>query len=92
MRVLPPPRSTPLPRYFFHVFDGGTFHDDHGQELPDDEAVRREAMTALPEIARHGIPQDGDKQGYTVLAVDEAGAPVYTATLSYAGVWLRRDV
>ena len=49
-------------------------------------------MTALPEIARHGIPQDGDKQGYTVLAVDEAGAPVYTATLSYAGVWLRRDV
>lgn len=78
-----------MPRYFFHLFDGGSFHDDAGQELADDAAVRREAMMALPEIARDAIPHDGDKQGYTVLVTDEAGASVYSATLSYVGVWLR---
>lgn len=78
-----------MPRYFFSIFDGTSTHDMEGQELSDDAAVRREAMRALPEIARDAIPKDGDKQGYNVVVTDESGRSVYSATLSYAGFWLR---
>lgn len=78
-----------MPRYFFHTFDGGSFPDLEGQELPDEGAARLEAMRALPEIARDAIPKDGDKQGYTVLVTDEDGRSIYSGSLSYAGVWLK---
>lgn len=80
-----------MPRYFFHLHDGGSYPDEVGQELPDEEAVRLEAMNALPDIARDTIPKDGDKQGYMILVTDENGTAVYSATLSYAGVWLNRS-
>lgn len=78
-----------MPRYFFSTFDGSAHPDLEGADLPNDAAVRREAMFALPDIARDAIPKDGDKQGYMILVTDEEGTPVYSATLSYSGVWLR---
>ena len=78
-----------MPRYFFDVFDGGAYRDDVGFDLEDDDAVRTEAMKALPDIARDAIPRDGDKQGYMVMVRDQNGKSVYSATLSFAGVWLR---
>ena len=78
-----------MPRFFFDFIDGGSFTDTTGHDLADDRAVRMEAMRALPEIARDAIPQDVDMQTYTVLVSDEHDKPVYSATLIYAGVWLR---
>jgi hypothetical protein len=79
-----------MPRYFFHIFENGeTTLDDTGLEFDTDEQVQFEAMRVLPEIARDEVPADGDRQAFTVLATDEAGHPVYTATLTFAGLWLK---
>jgi hypothetical protein len=80
-----------VPRYFFDIRQGGHVdHDDTGLELPDLHAVRREAMHALPEIARDELPRDGDCQKIALLATGEDGRPVYSATLNYSGLWLSR--
>ena len=79
-----------MARYFFDVIDGCTISDEVGVDLPDQAAVRREAMRLLPEIARDEIYRDArDVQCLAVMVRDNAGHPVYTATLSYAGIWLR---
>jgi hypothetical protein len=64
--------------------------DDRGFECGTPEQVRAEAMKALPAIAKDEIPNDGDRQAFTVLVKDEAGRPVYSATLTYAGLWLEK--
>ncbi|KQS59497.1 hypothetical protein ASG32_31340 [Methylobacterium sp. Leaf361] len=75
-----------MPRFFFDIHDGRLQRDDEGTECADFAAARREAMIALPDIARWEIPTDGDKQTYTVIVRDEAGVPVYTAALTYTGL------
>lgn len=47
-------------------------------------------MRALPDIAREQIPTDGDRRHFSVVVRDEAGNAVYTATLSFAGLWLKK--
>ena len=81
-----------MPRYFFDIHDDkkGIQRDDVGVELANIEKVRKEAQCILPDIARDEIPRDGDRRMYTVLVTDEDGSAVYSATLSYAGVWLLR--
>ena len=81
-----------MPRYFFDIHDAakGIERDDDGIELADIEMVRRQAETILPDIARDEIPGGGDQRMYTVLVTDEDGAPVYSASLTYAGQWLLR--
>ncbi len=83
-------RESHVPLYYFDIFDGGAHTDEIGTECENDEAVRRIAMQTLPRIASDEIPSDGDRRHFTVVARDEAGLPVYTATLSFAGVWLRK--
>lgn len=41
-----------------------------------------------PDVARWEIPSDGDRQTYTVIVRDAAGAPIYTATLTFTGLRL----
>lgn len=85
--MLEEPRLT---RYFFDVHDGGPQLDDTGTELPDLDAVRLQAIHTLPDIARDEIPKDGDRRTFTVLVTDENGHPIYSATLNFTGLWLRR--
>ena len=33
-----------MPRYFFDIADGDRFPDHRGEELPNDEAARREGL------------------------------------------------
>ncbi|MCJ2110227.1 hypothetical protein MKK64_03200, partial [Methylobacterium sp. E-025] len=61
----------------------------HECEGPDD--IRLEAMHALPAIARDQLPKDGDTQFYTVLVRNERSLTVYTAALTFAGIWLGED-
>ena len=77
-------------RYFFDIVDGGSQPDDMGTECADLDAVRKAAMRILPDIAREDIPKDGDRRAYTVVARDADGHAVYTATLTFSGLWLRR--
>lgn len=75
--------------YFFDTFENGAhIEDDQGLVCNTREQVRFEAMKVLPAIAKDEIPQDGDRQAFTVLVTNEAGAPVYSATLTFAGLWL----
>lgn len=81
-----------MSRYFFDIYANGRHSiDDHGQDCAALEQVRTEAMRTLPSIAKDEVAKDGDRQAYTVLVMDEGGKPVYSATLSFAGLWLRRD-
>ena len=77
-----------MPRFFFDIHDSGVTRDDEGQELPDIEAARRLAMSSLPQIAADEIPMDSDRRHFVVLVRDGNGTPVYTATLSFAGLVL----
>lgn len=81
-----------MARYFFHIHQNGNLIKDHeGSEFANLEQVRVEAMHTLPEIAKDQVPKDGNRQAYMVLVTDEAGGPVYSATLTFAGLWLNSD-
>ena len=77
-----------VPRYFFDIRSAGSpqDRDDEGTVCADLAAVRIAAMRVLPDIARDDIPKDGDRQTFTVVARDEDGQAVYTATLTFAGL------
>ena len=79
-----------MPRYFFDIQDGGSQRDEVGTVCADPEAARLQAVRTLPDIARAEIPEDGDRCTFTVLVTDEDEHPVYSATLTYAGLWLLR--
>lgn len=85
-----------MPRYLFDTHegdpdkDGRALHDTEGTELPGYEAARKEAMRFLPDLARQEILRDGNVQSLVVLVTDEDGRPVYSGTLSFAGVRLQR--
>jgi hypothetical protein len=60
-----------MPRYYFHIREGSTLTRDlEGQELPDAEAARREAIAALREIL--GELQDGALNGRSIEIADGA--------------------
>jgi hypothetical protein len=81
-----------MSRYYFDIHDGQQLMRDHtGTELSGPQAIRVEAMYALPTIARDAIPRDGDRQVFTVLVRNESNLVVYTATLSYSGLWLGEE-
>ncbi|WP_082531708.1 hypothetical protein [Methylobacterium sp. Leaf469] len=79
-----------MPRYFFDLHDGRTQRDNEGTELADNQAAARYAKKLLPEIAAEEVLADGEHHTLTVLVTDEDGRPVYSAAISYAGIWLTR--
>ncbi len=78
-----------MPRFYFDIHDGEWSRDDVGTECRDVEAACREAKQALPEIALDQAPRDGDRRAITVLVSDEDRQPVYSATLTYAGLLMK---
>jgi len=81
--------ESPVPRYFFDIHDGLSLKRDAiGMECDGFRGVRVEAMQTLPQIACDLIPMDGDRQAFTVLVRDENDSTVYTATLTFAGLWM----
>lgn len=80
-----------MPRYFFDIHDDHTVHhDDTGTEFDSLDDVRHAAMRLLPDMAREEVPKDGDRRSLVVLVTGEGGHPVYSATLSFTGLWLKR--
>ncbi|WP_336492687.1 DUF6894 family protein [Methylobacterium nigriterrae] len=79
-----------MPRYFFDVRAGGPEFDDTGTELSGPDDARQKAKRLLPDIARENIPEEGDHHTFAVMVKDENGHPVYSATLTFAGLRLPR--
>lgn len=81
-----------MARYFFDIHDGQSLmRDAVGSECESPRAIRKDAKSLLPEIAGRAIDRDDDREGYTVIARNEAGVTVYTATLTFSGAWLTED-
>ncbi|GJD66325.1 DUF6894 family protein [Methylobacterium frigidaeris] len=82
-----------MARYYFDIHDGQWLtRDDVGFDCDGQEAIRTEAMQVLPAIARDGVPKDGNRQAFTVLVRNEDNLTVYTATMTFAGLWLGEEV
>ena len=77
-----------MPHFYFDTKDGGgPIRDDDGQDLPDREAARRQAMRALREMVRDVLP-DGDRRDFVASIRDETGQVIYSAVLNLHGGWL----
>lgn len=76
-----------MPHFFIDTDDGDLpHHDDEGLDLPDVQAARNAAMSALPDMARDKLP-DSDRRTFSAIVRNEAGTVLYTATLSLVGEW-----
>jgi hypothetical protein len=63
-----------MPRYFFHVREGSSFHrDEEGQELPDAEAARQEAVNTSREMLGEKLLHGGPLNHRTIEIADETG-------------------
>jgi len=63
-----------MPRYYFHIREGSTFdRDEEGQELPDVEAARQEAISAAREILGERLLHGGSLINRSVEISDETG-------------------
>jgi len=62
-----------MPRYYFHVREGTTLTRDlEGQELPDAEAARREAIATIREILGEALLHGGALDGRSIEIADGA--------------------
>ena len=62
-----------MPRYYFHIREGSTLTRDlEGQELPDTEAARREAIAVIREILGETLLHGGALNGCSIEIADGA--------------------
>ena len=63
-----------MPQYYFHIRDeDGLTRDAEGQDLPDLEAARREAVSAAREILGEKLLHGGSLNHRTIEIADAAG-------------------
>jgi len=64
-----------MPRYFFHVRDneGDISRDEEGQELPDLESARREAVNANREMLGERLLHGGSLNHRQIEIADDSG-------------------
>jgi hypothetical protein len=66
-----------MPRYFFHLH-GSDAHDADGQEFPDDEAAREEAIAVALDLARNRNVATGER----IIVTDASGTVVHDEPLA----------
>lgn len=82
-----------MARYYFDIHDGfGLTRDSVGSDCESPDAVKEEAMHILPAIARDTIPKYGDHQFFTVFVRNDNNITVYTAAMTFAGLWLGEEI
>ena len=63
-----------MPRFFFHVRDGADLsRDEEGQDLPDVEAARHEAVCSNREMLGERILHGGALDHHQIEITDETG-------------------
>jgi hypothetical protein len=71
-----------MPRYFLDLHDeNGIILDEDGEEMPDVEAARKEAMMALGEASRDFARVGTD--GQLVIRVRDERGPVLSVSVSF---------
>jgi hypothetical protein len=71
-----------MPRFYFYTNDGDRFvPDEEGCDLAGIEEAKAEAIKALPDMARDGLPH-GDYREFVVDVLDEGGDTVLRARLT----------
>ena len=84
-----------MPRYFFDLDDGRHFfRDEAGTDCGDTHAIRAEVARTLAAIARDNIAiaplanaEDPDRQALTASVRNAGNLVVYTAMMTFAGIW-----
>lgn len=76
-----------MARYFFDVMDGGICLDDVGVEFPDAQSACKEALHALPDLAKSFLPEKVSEE-VVITMRDESGKALYRATLTIKTEWL----
>jgi hypothetical protein len=62
-----------VPRYFFHMEDGGAFRDREGTVLPDSHAARLEAAHVLGELLKEHPADVWRDDRFCVTVTDDTG-------------------
>jgi hypothetical protein len=66
-----------MPHYYFHVREGSTLsRDEEGQDLPNAEAARREAIAANREMLGEKLLHGGSLDHRSIEIADETGCVV----------------
>jgi hypothetical protein len=74
-----------MPRYFFHIRDKNSFKSDEvGQEFPDLEAARAEALRDAKELWSD-LSRDVARETAVIEIADETGETVLTVLFREAG-------
>jgi hypothetical protein len=63
-----------MPRFYFDFENGGNTIDDEGAEFPNVEAAKREALTALGDVAREFVRSNDE--GRVLVRVRDGEGPV----------------
>jgi hypothetical protein len=71
-----------LPRFYFHVRDGSEFIDDEGQELPNLDEAREQAVIAAGEAIRDLGKRFWAGEEWRMDVTDESGAIVCSLTFT----------
>ncbi len=69
-----------MPHYFFHTQNGDRVRDELGEDLPDAEAAREEAVTVLGEILRYRGAGFWTTGSFSVIVTDAEGRTVVSVT------------
>ncbi|NBB64019.1 hypothetical protein GVN18_32660 [Pseudomonas sp. ODNR1LW] len=69
-----------MPQYYFHTENGDCIRDDQGEELPDTNAAREEAVAVLGEILRYRGRAFWDTASFSVIVTDSDGRTVVCVT------------
>ena len=70
---------TRVPRYYLHICNGSGFTEDkQGQELPDMDAARKEAIRGLRDISASELKRGEMNLGSFIEIEDEAGRLIMT--------------
>lgn len=76
-----------MPRFFIDTTDGDlVVMDRDGVVVHDEQAARKAALAAFPDMARETMP-DGDNLRFAVRIRNSAGTVIYSAALTLSGGW-----
>ena len=75
-----------MPRFFFHIQGpDGTITDDEGQQFPNLDAVRTDAIAAIQDIVAESVRMGkGTRADDSLLVADEAGNVLLTVSFREA--------
>lgn len=69
-----------MPHYYFHTENGDRVRDELGEDLPDADAAREEAVTVLGEILRYRGATFWATGSFSVIVTDTDGRTVVSVT------------